>query len=71
MAKKQNAYLTKQENLRKVYSMASETVMKQFMLDRRSRYAIKTCCAVAGKAVRQAGSFAHWFFSALSEPNVQ
>ena len=33
MAKKQNAYLAKQENVRKAYSMAAETVMKQFMLD--------------------------------------
>lgn len=33
MAKKPNAYLAKQENVRKAYSMAAETVMKQFMLD--------------------------------------
>lgn len=33
MAKKQNAYLAKQENLRKVYADAAETVMRQFMID--------------------------------------
>ena len=33
MAKKQNAYLAKQANLRKVYTDATETVMRQFMID--------------------------------------
>lgn len=33
MAKQQNAYLAKQANLRKVYTDATETVMRQFMID--------------------------------------
>ena len=33
MAKKPNAYLAKQANLRKVYTDATETVMRQFMID--------------------------------------